>query len=94
MGHATFRAGDLTAVIGDNAADRLGDLYFEQGRYDRAADCWLAVLRERPDSDLAPALMAVKAALALARAGRRAEIDAVRRELSGEPRRTILQCDG
>ncbi|HEY2157566.1 MAG TPA: hypothetical protein VGH33_18200 [Isosphaeraceae bacterium] len=70
-------------TVGDNAADRLGDLYFEQGRFDRAADCWLAVLRERLDSELSPALMAVKAALALARAGRRSEIDALRRELSG-----------
>src|SRR5262249_14602153 len=51
--------------VGDNAADRLGDLYFELGRFDRAADCWLAVLRERPDTDLSPATLAVKAALAL-----------------------------
>jgi outer membrane protein assembly factor BamB len=71
----------LTSV-GDNAADRLGDLYFEQGRFDRAADCWLAVLRERTDSELSPALMAVKAALALARAGRRSEIDALRRDVA------------
>lgn len=68
--------------VGDNAADRLGDLYFEMGRFDRAADCWLAVLRERPDTDLAPALLAVKAALALSRAGRRAELAAVRRDVS------------
>jgi hypothetical protein len=68
--------------IGDNAADRLGDLYFEQGRFDRAADCWLAVLRERPDTDLSPALVAVKAALALFRAGRQSELDQVRAELA------------
>jgi outer membrane protein assembly factor BamB len=68
--------------VGDNAADRLGDLYFELGRFDRAADCWLSVLRERPDTDLSPALMAVKAALALARAGRRSEYEQVRAELS------------
>ena len=43
-----FSAYFLTSV-GDNAADRLGDLYFEMGRFDRAADCWLAVLREHPD---------------------------------------------
>ena len=47
--------------VGDNAADRLGNLYFEQGRFDCAADCWLSVLRERPDTDLSPALLAVKA---------------------------------
>jgi outer membrane protein assembly factor BamB len=68
--------------VGDNAADRLGDLYFEQGRFDRAADCWLAVLRERPDTDLSPALLAVKAAVALDRAGRRSEFEQVRSDLS------------
>lgn len=67
---------------GDNAADRLGDLYFEQGRFDRAADCWLAVFRERTDSELPPALMGLKAALALKRAGRRAEAEALRAELT------------
>ena len=67
--------------VGDNAADRLGDLYFEMGRFDRAADCWLAVLRERPDSDLSPARLAVKAALALARAERRVELAALRRDV-------------
>ncbi len=69
-------------TVGDNAADRLGDLYFEQGRFDRAADCWLSVLRERPDTDLSPALLAVKAALALDRAGRRSEFEQVRAELA------------
>lgn len=68
--------------VGDNAADRLGDLYFEQGRFDHAADCWLSVLRERPDTDLSPALLAVKAALALDRAGRRSELEQVRSEIS------------
>jgi outer membrane protein assembly factor BamB len=68
--------------VGDNAVDRLGDLYFEMGRFDRAADCWLAVLREHPDTDLSPALVAVKAGLALSRAGRRAELAAVRRDVA------------
>ncbi len=68
--------------VGDNAADRLGDLYFEQGHFDHAADCWLAVLRERPDTDLSPALLAVKAAVALHRAGRRQELEQIRSDLT------------
>ena len=70
----------LTSV-GDNAADRLGDLYFEKGEFDRAADCWLAILRERPDSELSPALLTAKAAMALARAGRLPELDSLRSDL-------------
>jgi outer membrane protein assembly factor BamB/TolA-binding protein len=71
----------FTSSIGDNAADRLGDLYFELGRFDRAADCWLAILRDYPDTDLSPGLLSVKAALALSRAGRRAEFEQVKAEL-------------
>ena len=67
--------------VGDDAADRLGDLYFERGDYDRAADAWLALLRERPDTDLAPATIAVKAAFALARAGRKTELETLGREI-------------
>lgn len=70
----------LTSV-GDNAADRLGDLYFEKSEFDRAADCWLAILRERPDSEISPALLTVKACVALARAGRRSEMESLRSEL-------------
>ncbi|MFI5456571.1 MAG: PQQ-binding-like beta-propeller repeat protein [Isosphaerales bacterium] len=71
----------LTA-IGDNAADRLGDLYFELGHFDRAADCWMTVVRERPDTDLSPALLNVKAGLALFRAGRDSEFEQIRTELA------------
>lgn len=73
----------FATAAGDDAADRLGDRYFELGRFDRAADCWLSILRERPDTDLSPGLVAVKAALALARAGRRSELAEIRRELAG-----------
>jgi outer membrane protein assembly factor BamB len=71
----------FASTVGDNAADRLGDLYFELGHFDRSADCWLAVLRERPDTDLSPALVSVKAALALSRAGRRSEFEQLRSEI-------------
>jgi outer membrane protein assembly factor BamB len=69
--------------VGDNAADRLGDLYFELGRFDRAAECWLSVVRDRPDTDLSPALLTLKAALALKRAGRRADFEQARADLEG-----------
>ena len=72
----------FATAVGDDAADRLGDFYFESGRFDRAADCWLAVLRDRPDGDVPPGLLAVKAAVALARSGRRGELDALRRDLA------------
>ena len=73
----------FASSVGDNAADRLGDLYFELGRFDSAAGCWLSVVRDRPDSELAPALLTLKAALALEHAGRRAELQQVRAELEG-----------
>jgi outer membrane protein assembly factor BamB len=71
----------FSTSIGDNAADRLGDLYFELGRFDRAADCWLDVLRERTDTDLSPALLSVKAGLALRQAHRQSEFEQVRTDL-------------
>jgi len=74
----------FSTSVGDNAADRLGDLYFELGRFDRAADCWLTILRERPDTDLAPALISLKAALALHRAARRSEFEQVQADLKAK----------
>ena len=71
----------FSTSVGDNAADRLGDLYFELGRFDRAADCWLTILRDRPDTDLSLALVSLKAALALHRAGRRGEFEQIRTDL-------------
>jgi outer membrane protein assembly factor BamB len=72
----------FTTTIGDDAADRLGDVYFEMSRFDRAADCWLSILRDRPDTNLSPGTVALKAALALARAGRRTEFEQLRAELA------------
>jgi outer membrane protein assembly factor BamB len=72
----------FSTAVGDNAADRLGGLYYELGRFDRAADCWLAVLRNHPETDLSPGLLSVKAALALDRAGRRTEFEQIRAELT------------
>ena len=84
----------LLTSVGDNAADRLGDLYFEQGQFDRAADCWLTVLRDRPDSELSPALMTIKAALALSRAGRKSELDALRAEVADRHAEEVVTLGG
>ncbi len=83
----------LTSV-GDDAADRLGDLYFEQGDFDRAADCWLAILRERPDSEIPPAVLTVKAALALSRAGRRSELESLRSETADRLGEEVVSIGG
>jgi outer membrane protein assembly factor BamB len=83
----------FTTTVGATAADRLGDLYFQEGRFDRAADCWLAVLR-RTDVDLSPAPLAVKAAVALSRAGRRSEFDGLRAEIEGRYRDEAVDVAG
>lgn len=54
---------------GDAAADRLGDIYFEQGEMDKAAECWQAVLRWCPESAIPRVRLLVKSAIALARGG-------------------------
>ncbi|WZO96231.1 PQQ-binding-like beta-propeller repeat protein [Isosphaeraceae bacterium EP7] len=72
----------FASSVGDNAADRLGDLNFELGHFDRAAECWLSIVRERPDTDLSIGLVSLKAALALYRAGRMAELAQVRTDLA------------
>lgn len=55
--------------VGDTAADRLGDIYFEQGDMDKAAECWRAVLDWCPESNLPRVRLLVKSAIAEARAG-------------------------
>ena len=80
--------------VGDNAADRLGDLYFEMGQFDRAAECWLAILREHPDTDLSPAMIMVKAGVSLGHAGRRSELATLRRELAERHTGEMLSIGG
>lgn len=84
----------FTTSVGDDAADRLGDLYFERGRFDRAADCWLAALRDHPDTNLSPAALATKAALALHRASRVSEFDQLREDLEGRYRNETVTLGG
>lgn len=67
--------------VGDVAADRLGDIYFERGDIRRAAECWKLVLDARPDSAIPRALLLVKSGIASARAGRLAALRETLRQL-------------
>ena len=60
----------LISSVGDRAADRLGDLYFEQGELEQAASAWRSILAYCPDSQLSKAQTLVKIGTALARSGR------------------------
>jgi outer membrane protein assembly factor BamB len=55
--------------VGDAAADRLGDIYFEQGEMSQAADCWQAVLAWCPETAIPRVRLLVKSAVAQARGG-------------------------
>jgi outer membrane protein assembly factor BamB len=80
---------ELITAVGDLAANRLGDVLFEQGDMDGAIDAWQRVLNDRPDSNLPRADLLAKTATALARAGRWAELSEVQRQITtryaGEP---------
>ncbi len=58
------------------ATDRLGDAYFEQGRFAEAALCWSSMLDDGADATLR---VRVKLASAYARQGRQIEFERVRR---------------
>lgn len=66
-------AGYFTTSVGDVAADRLGDLHFQRGEMQAAADCWQTILRHSPDSQLPRLMLLVKTAIALSRQGRWSE---------------------
>jgi outer membrane protein assembly factor BamB len=60
----------LISSVGDRAADRLGDLYFEQGDFEQAITAWRSIIAYCPESKLPKAQVLVKIATALARSGR------------------------
>ncbi len=60
----------LISSVGDRAADRLGDLYFERGDFEQAIAAWQTCSTYCPDSKLSKPQTLVKIATALARAGR------------------------
>lgn len=67
--------------VGDAAADRLGDIYFEQGEMDKAAECWQAVVKWCPESSLPRVRLLVKSAIAEARGGHWDAFDDLNREV-------------
>ena len=60
----------LVTTVGDTAADKLGDLYFEAGHLDQAVNAWRTIIDQRPDSQISRARVHTKIAVALARLGR------------------------
>ena len=71
----------LFTSSGDAAADRYGDLLFEQGDFSHAIQAWRSVLIFRPESNLSKAQLAVKVAISLAREGRWQEFQAARDQM-------------
>ncbi len=70
-------ANHLISSVGDRAADRLGDLYFEQGEMEQAVSAWRSIVAFCPESKLPKALILVKIGTALARSGRWSELQQV-----------------
>jgi len=71
----------FVTASGDAAADRLGDLYFEQGEMGKAAECWQAVVDFCPETAIPRVRLLVKTAIALARAERWSEFEELRRQV-------------
>ena len=67
--------------VGDDAADRLADDYFERGQFDEAAKYWKSIFDFHPDTNLSEPRLLVKRAIALYRGGQDAEFRAVRQQL-------------
>ena len=72
----------LISSVGDRAADRLGDLYFELGDFEQAVGAWRALLNFCPDSKISKPQTLIKIATALARGNRWSELAAIRDEIS------------
>lgn len=71
----------FVTAAGGAAADRLGDVYFEQGDLARAAELWQQVLAHHLESPAPRVRLLVKSATALARLGRWGEFEELRRQV-------------
>lgn len=74
-------ADHMISSVGDRAADRLGDLYFERGDFEQAVGAWRSILNYCPDSKIPKSQTLVKMATALARAHRWSEFRDVELEV-------------
>ncbi|MEM9415232.1 MAG: PQQ-binding-like beta-propeller repeat protein [Planctomycetota bacterium] len=68
--------------VGDEAADLLGDLYFERGQFASAQACWEAIIEHHPGSSLPEVDLQYKRVLALHRAGRAQEAHALAQQVA------------
>jgi outer membrane protein assembly factor BamB len=76
--------------IGDNAADRLAELSYEQGEFSRAARIWDQILRHCPDTDLDRGELTLKRAAVLARTGDVQELKKLKQEVGALERAEVL----
>ncbi|REK08600.1 MAG: hypothetical protein DWQ37_19875 [Planctomycetota bacterium] len=84
----------LISSVGDAAADRLGDLYFERGEFENAAAAWQAIADDCPDSTIPKAQTLVKIATALARAGHWNQFRQVEARVDEEHRDETVEIGG
>ena len=66
---------------GDASADRLGDLFFEQGDMSQAIDNWQSVLQFHPESSIPRVRLLLKVGVAMARSNRWNEFQEVQRQV-------------
>lgn len=78
----------LITSVGDLAADRLGDAYFEKGDFGGAEAIWRSILRDCPDTRLSAVKLQVKRCVALARLERREDlaqlVSSIRTQYAGQ----------
>jgi outer membrane protein assembly factor BamB len=67
--------------VGDDAADRLAEDYFEHGQFVEAAACWKSIFEFHPDTNLSEPKILLKRAVALYRAGLDGEFRIARQQL-------------
>jgi outer membrane protein assembly factor BamB len=84
----------LITSVGDTAANRLGDLSFEQGLLDRAVESWQTILLYSPDSSIPRPELLTKIGIALARSGRYSELKQVQAELEQKHKTAVVTLGG